>query len=45
MNVAQRLAQQLGTDDVHLIDGASHWPQQEEPDAVAGILKGVLRAP
>ena len=45
VNVAQRLAQMLGTADVHLIDSASHWPQWDEPNAVASILEGVLRAP
>jgi haloalkane dehalogenase len=44
VNVAQRLAQLLGTDDVHLIDGASHWPQWDEPRAVAHILEGALHA-
>jgi haloalkane dehalogenase len=45
VKVAQRLAQLLGTADVHVIDGASHWPQWEEPDAVASIVERVLRAP
>jgi pimeloyl-ACP methyl ester carboxylesterase len=25
--------------DLHLIDGASHWPQADQPEAVARILK------
>jgi haloalkane dehalogenase len=43
-NVAQRLAQLLGTTDVHLIASASHWPQWDEPQTVAGILERALRA-
>ena len=27
----------------HLVDGAGHWVQQEQPDAVAALLLGFLR--
>jgi pimeloyl-ACP methyl ester carboxylesterase len=27
----------------HLIDGAGHWVQQEQPEAVAGLLVDFLR--
>jgi haloalkane dehalogenase len=43
VNVAQRLAERLGTGDVHLIGCASHWPQWDEPHTVAGILEAALR--
>jgi pimeloyl-ACP methyl ester carboxylesterase len=28
---------------VHLVDGAGHWVQQEQPDAVVKILVDFLR--
>jgi pimeloyl-ACP methyl ester carboxylesterase len=28
---------------VHLIDGAGHWVQQEQPDRIAGLLIDFLR--
>ena len=30
---------------VHLLDGAGHWVQQEQPDAVIGLLLDFLRQP
>ena len=38
VDVAQRLAELLGGAEVHLVDGASHWPQWDDPEAVASII-------
>ncbi len=40
VNVARRLAELVGTSDVHPIEGASQWPQWDEPQTVASILGG-----
>jgi pimeloyl-ACP methyl ester carboxylesterase len=29
----------------HLIDGAGHWVQQEQPDAVSTLLVNFLKGP
>jgi pimeloyl-ACP methyl ester carboxylesterase len=30
--------------DCHLLDGAGHWVQQEQPEAVSQLLLGFLQA-
>jgi pimeloyl-ACP methyl ester carboxylesterase len=30
---------------VHLVEGAGHWVQQEQPDTVAGLMLAFLKAP
>jgi pimeloyl-ACP methyl ester carboxylesterase len=39
--LARHLASLFSHADLHLIDGASHWPQADQPEAVAQILKDV----
>jgi len=29
----------FGHAEVHVIDGASHWPQADQPETIARILK------
>jgi pimeloyl-ACP methyl ester carboxylesterase len=31
--------------DCHLIDGAGHWVQQEQPEAVSALLIDFLKGP
>jgi len=38
--LARHLAGLFGHAEVHLVDGASHWPQADQPETVARILKG-----
>jgi len=33
------LASLFGRADLHLVDGASHWPQWDQPDAVAELIR------
>jgi pimeloyl-ACP methyl ester carboxylesterase len=37
--LARHLAGKFGHAKVHVIDGASHWPQADQPETVARILK------
>jgi haloalkane dehalogenase len=37
--LARHLASLFSHAEVHLVDGASHWPQADQPEAVAHILK------
>lgn len=39
--LARHLAGMFGHTEVHVIDGASHWPQADQPETVARILKDV----
>lgn len=38
-DVAQHLATLFGDADVHVIDDASHWPQWDQPQAVAELIR------
>ena len=38
--LARHLAGMFGRAELHLIDSAAHWPQAEQPEAVARIVKG-----
>ena len=38
--LARHLAGMFGHAEVHVIDGASHWPQADQPETVARIIKG-----
>jgi pimeloyl-ACP methyl ester carboxylesterase len=37
--LARHLAGLFPRAEVHLVEGASHWPQRDQPDAVAGLVK------
>lgn len=37
--LARHLAGLFGRVELHLVDGASHWPQADQPETVAQILK------
>jgi len=37
--IARHLAAMFGHAEVHVIDGASYWPQADQPETVARILK------
>jgi pimeloyl-ACP methyl ester carboxylesterase len=37
--LARHLAALFGHADLHLVDGASHWPQADQPETVARLLK------
>jgi haloalkane dehalogenase len=37
--LARHLAGLFGRAELHLVDGASHWPQADQPETVAQILK------
>ena len=39
LGLARQLAAVFGHAEVHVIDGASHWPQADQPETVARILK------
>jgi haloalkane dehalogenase len=36
--LARELADLFGQSEVHILDGAGHWPQADQPEAVARIL-------
>lgn len=36
--VARELAGQLAHSDLHLVEGASHWPQWDQPEAIAPLI-------
>ena len=37
--LAAHLASLFGRADLHLVDGASHWPQWDQPEAVAELIR------
>jgi 2-hydroxy-6-oxonona-2,4-dienedioate hydrolase len=37
--LAAHLASLFGKADLHLVDGASHWPQWDQPEAVAELIR------
>ena len=37
--LAAHLASLFGRADLHLVDGASHWPQWDAPKAVSGLIR------
>jgi pimeloyl-ACP methyl ester carboxylesterase len=37
--LAAHLAGLFGRADLHLVDGASHWPQWDQPEAVAELIR------
>jgi haloalkane dehalogenase len=39
-DLARDLAGLVGSDDLHVVDGASHWPQWDQPQQVAELLDG-----
>ena len=39
-DLARDLAGLVGSDDLHVVDGASHWPQWDQPRQVAELLDG-----
>ena len=39
-DLARDLAALVGSDDLHVVDGASHWPQWDQPRQVAELLVG-----
>jgi pimeloyl-ACP methyl ester carboxylesterase len=41
-DLARDLASLFRQAEVHLIDRASHWPQWDQPEVVAGLIHGVL---
>jgi haloalkane dehalogenase len=38
-DLARHLASLFSHGDLHMADGASHWPQADQPETVARILK------
>lgn len=42
----ERMQEQACTDmrEVHLVDGAGHWVQQEQPEAVVGLIQNFLES-
>jgi len=42
--LARHLATLFSHADLHLIDGASHWPQADQPETVARLLKETVAA-
>ena len=38
-DLAARLARLFPAADTHLVDGASHWPQWDQPKAVAELIR------
>lgn len=44
-DVAQHICGLFTTSEVHLVDGASHWPQWDQPDEVADLIKRSIPSP
>lgn len=44
-DVAQHICGLFTTSEVHLIDRASHWPQWDQPDEVADLIKRSIPTP
>ena len=44
-DVAQHICAQFSNSQVHLIDRASHWPQWDQPDEVANLIKRSIPTP
>ncbi len=42
-HLARHLASLFRDADVHLVDNASHWPQWDQPELVAKLIKQSLR--
>jgi pimeloyl-ACP methyl ester carboxylesterase len=40
--VANHIARQFRRAEVHLLDDASHWPQWDQPDEVARLIRQAL---
>jgi pimeloyl-ACP methyl ester carboxylesterase len=44
-DVAQHICALFTNSEVHLIDRASHWPQWDQPDEVADLIKRSIATP
>jgi pimeloyl-ACP methyl ester carboxylesterase len=42
--VAEHISGLFGKSDLHLVDQASHWPQWDQPDVVADLIKQSIAA-
>jgi len=43
--VAQHICALFTNSELHLIDRASHWPQWDQPDEVADLIKRSIPTP
>jgi pimeloyl-ACP methyl ester carboxylesterase len=43
-DVAQHICRLFENAQLHLLDGASHWPQWDRPDVVADLIKQSIAA-